>query len=300
MPPFEEVDDTDTGHEAVEAEARKLGWAPQEEFKGNKDNWIDAAEFVARGEQILPIVKENNKRLKKELDRRDATVTSLQEQLNNTNAILEKFEKKFAADARKQLDSAEAGLKAELRKAVEDRDVDAELELREKLDEVKEKKTELKAEEDAAEANKKKVTPKVPQVETEINTWMDENPWFTSEKAADKKQTKLFNRIAEDLRDEGSELVGKEFLDEALRLYNEQYGEEEEESAPRKASKVATASNSRTPANKDAGGKAFTSLPKEAQNACMEFADTLVGLGKRYATLAEWQKKYTADYHSED
>lgn len=36
--------------EAAEAEARKQGWAPKEEWKGDPSKWVDAQEFVRRGD----------------------------------------------------------------------------------------------------------------------------------------------------------------------------------------------------------------------------------------------------------
>ena len=40
----------------TEDKARRLGWVPKEEFKGDPENWRSADEFMARGEQLLPIV----------------------------------------------------------------------------------------------------------------------------------------------------------------------------------------------------------------------------------------------------
>ena len=45
--------------------AAEMGWVPKEEWKGNPDVWRPADEYVARGEQILPIVK---KRLTEEIE----------------------------------------------------------------------------------------------------------------------------------------------------------------------------------------------------------------------------------------
>lgn len=44
-------------------------------------------------------------------------------------------------------------------------------------------------------------------------------------------------------------------------------------------------------------GKSFSSLPPEAKAACASFAKDLVGKGKTYAKLEDWQKKYAADYY---
>lgn len=56
-PPSEEagraVDAGDT-----ESRARAMGWVPQDEFRGPAEKWRSAEEFVARGENDLPILRE--------------------------------------------------------------------------------------------------------------------------------------------------------------------------------------------------------------------------------------------------
>lgn len=86
------IEPTDTAQEAVfsspetgtadqsternyEAEARDMGWVPETEFKGDKRpaKFLDAKEFVERGETILPFVQRENKRLRdeREQERKD-------------------------------------------------------------------------------------------------------------------------------------------------------------------------------------------------------------------------------------
>lgn len=50
-----------------EAEARRNGWKPQEEFKGDPKGWIDAKTFNERGREILPIVQAQNKKLERDI-----------------------------------------------------------------------------------------------------------------------------------------------------------------------------------------------------------------------------------------
>ncbi len=37
----------------IEAEAREMGWVSKEEFKGHKDQWLDAEEYVLRAYAVL-------------------------------------------------------------------------------------------------------------------------------------------------------------------------------------------------------------------------------------------------------
>lgn len=74
-----------------DAEAREEGWVPQEQYKGSKP-WIDAKTFVERGEQILPIVSAQNRKLKDELQGLRATTAQLVAVMN-TNIAKERAEK---------------------------------------------------------------------------------------------------------------------------------------------------------------------------------------------------------------
>lgn len=59
----------------VVAEARQLGWVPQEEFRGDQSRWVDADSFVKRGHEVMPILKANNARLMGEVTSLKATLT---------------------------------------------------------------------------------------------------------------------------------------------------------------------------------------------------------------------------------
>src|SRR3990167_11082395 len=70
MLPDEEVEEENEPEQsepnAVETEARSMGWVPKEEFRGPESQWRDAEEFVERGHNVLPIV---NSLLKKEREK---------------------------------------------------------------------------------------------------------------------------------------------------------------------------------------------------------------------------------------
>lgn len=51
----------------IEERARLQGWVPKDEFKGDPEKWRPADEFVERGEQIVPILKERTRTLESKL-----------------------------------------------------------------------------------------------------------------------------------------------------------------------------------------------------------------------------------------
>ena len=40
------------------ARARRMGWIPKDEYGGKPDNWRSAKDFIERGENEMPILRE--------------------------------------------------------------------------------------------------------------------------------------------------------------------------------------------------------------------------------------------------
>lgn len=56
----------ETPERDYDADARGMGWVPEDDFKGDKSRWKDAKTFVEDGETILPIVRSQLKRSEEE------------------------------------------------------------------------------------------------------------------------------------------------------------------------------------------------------------------------------------------
>lgn len=274
--------------EALEAEAKSMGWVPEDQFKGNKDHWVDAEEFVERGRKVLPILIANNKRQARELLSRDQKIDTLTQQVTNATTAIEKLEKHYTEANKRAVQNAKDSLKAELKQAREDGDVDAEERILGEIGDIQHREREA-----AKEPEKKPEAPKTPEISDDMKQWYRDNSWFGSPKPEDMKKSKAIARIAEDMRDEGNELVGVEFMNEALRIYEEQVGE-----PTRQPSQKVETPNPRGGGR--ASSKSFASLPKEAKDACRQDSDDLVGPGKRYKTQQEWENAYAKIYYGDD
>jgi len=90
-----------------EAEAKEMGWVPQDQFKGDPEKWRPADEFVRRGEDILPIVRKQNEKLHGEL-----------KELRETNERMSRMFEKTLARERGEAERRIEALKAESRLAV--------------------------------------------------------------------------------------------------------------------------------------------------------------------------------------
>ena len=59
-----DVEETD---EDLEARARQMGWKPFDEYRGPPGKWSDARTFVRHGEDTLPILRDQNRRMSEKL-----------------------------------------------------------------------------------------------------------------------------------------------------------------------------------------------------------------------------------------
>ncbi len=289
--------DEDTGNDVppeVLKTAREMGWTPKEKFRGDPEKWVDAETYVERGEHVLPIVRADRDRLRRDLLTRDTEFGTLKQQVATTNAILKDLTVQFDSKLQSELAAQRRSLKATLKEAVEDRDTDTELDVREQLEQLTVAEREAA---DRAKTNKDKLTAPAtptdldpqPQLSPDFMAWNKDNPWYGGKTPEDRKRTKAITRIAEDLREEGETSIGREFMDLCL----EELEKTESSTQQRSTSKV-EGGNPRSNGGSQTGS--YASLPAAAKAACEEFAQDLVGEGKVYKTLPEFQKYYAKTY----
>lgn len=276
----------------IEQQAKEMGWRPKEQFKGDPDKWVDAEEYVERGEHVLPIVRAERDRLRAERLTDTQKIGTLQQQLEATQAIVKGLEKNYNESLTRQLAEQRKQLKGDLKEAVEDRDTDKEFEIREQLDALTdaEKEAKRKQEENKDKLNggtKPAQTSTDPDLSPEFTAWKSENPWFGGSSAEDKKRTKAVIRAAEDLRDDGDTSTGREFFEKATAAVDDASNDE-----PPKGRNLDKVDNGNARNNSRSGAKTFASLPAEAKQACLEDMDNFVGEGKLFKTEDEWKSYY--------
>jgi hypothetical protein len=78
-PPDQEQDDPRQAE--IEQRARNMGWRPRPEFRGDPERWLEADEFVDRGERMLPLLQERSRAA-------DRTITELRQQVTQQGETL--------------------------------------------------------------------------------------------------------------------------------------------------------------------------------------------------------------------
>ena len=269
------VESTATAEQRTAAES--MGWIPPERFKGDPERYIDAAEYIDRGEKVLPIIKENNKRLQAELASVRAASSATAAALAMAQKSIEQIEERHTVATQKAVERARDEVKLQLARASEAGDHAGVAELTDQL-------TQLREVEVAAPPPK--AAPVSLPPDPSLVAWTAENAWF----GKDRRKTALAVAIAQELREGGEASIGAAFFSKVSA--------EMEKTLPSAAPAADKVEGARGGGDAPRGtrGKSFANLPADAKAACKAEAKNFVGPAKRYKTEAEWNNRYAEIY----
>lgn len=268
--------------------AAEMGWVAPDKFRGAPEKWIDADVFLERGEQIMPILRSTNKRLTGEISTLSRTVKELTDKLDASADSMTALKEFHSEEVKRRLAETKRELTADLKKAREDGNVDREVEIVGEL-------SQLKPVEEAHKDDDKVALPRKapPASDPEYDAWKRDNPWF----GVDHRKTALAIGIGNEIRSkereegvpDGEGIKGRAFLEKVQIELDQMF-------------KPAGGGNGKVEGARGGGGgsqrgKRFADLPADAQNACHGFAGRLVGEGRAYKTMADWESAYVKDYY---
>lgn len=272
----------------IETRAKEMGWAPKAEFRGDPEKWIDADTFVERGENLLPIVRAENRKLRGELDNLRQQNQSNTQLLQAATESIEELKNFNSAIAKEKVKEKRTELADAIKQAREDGDVEKELELTEQFDEAGRALTE------AAARPTKKAPPtppsEAPQDDPEFKQWMTENPWF----GKDTRRTNFAIATAQDLR--AQNITGRMLLDKVNEEVNATFGQNQRRNGASKVEGGKTTGDGGGGGGNGFGGKSYSDLPPDAKVACEKQGKRLVGPGRAFKDDAAWRKHYVSKY----
>lgn len=244
-----------------EDRAMAMGWTPKSQFKGDPEKWVDAETFVKRGEEFLPFLKANNRRLEQALERANGKIEQMEKGLKGAIQQLSKADQRAYARAKAELEAeleqfAQAGDAAGV-KAVTQDIVALERETAGKADEALEQTGE-------------------PEYFTE---WKSENPWF----GKDKAMTAAAQAFGEDAVAEG--FTGKALVKEVDRRIREEFAHKFAKPENPNRRQAAAVETQGAPAK--SGGKTYADLPADAKRMCDELCRDIKGFTR---------EKYVRDF----
>lgn len=238
---------------AAQTEARKFGWTPKEEFKGDETQWKTAEEFLQRGKEI-------NGFLRKDLERIQGKNLTLEQELREVRKAVEEFKGFHAETAERAYKKALKDLQDKKKEAIVLGDGEAVIEVENQIDELKESR--VKQEVTSTEATKE-----VPDAiyQEQFIAWQSENPWFNEDKAL----RAAASGFADEVKYENPNLKGKAFLEAVSEKVKGAFPDRFDESPREKHPSVEgnSGGGNRSGSNK----KSYADLPSDAKAACDKF-----------------------------
>lgn len=220
--------------EQLEARARQMGWKDFDEYRGPPGKWTDARTFIARGEQELPILRDQNRRMSEKLVQVDGEMVRLRgevDTLRNTSAEQAQAVKDAIALARRAdqagYNRALRELESERRVAVEAGDTVAFDQVQQQIDALVSTREEVVIEPPAtpaAPASK----PEAVLLDPAITAFVKANTWFNTDRALTQAMIDMHNAIIR----EAPLMPVADQLERALgrmkKIYPQLAGQEEE------------------------------------------------------------------------
>lgn len=270
----------------VEQRAVETGWRPLTEWTGAPDRWVDAETWVRRGEEMLPILKANNRKLEQELARTRSEISQLVQSVQEGQESIKALKEYHDEDVRRQVGLARERLKADLIRARKDDDIDGEVEAQAAL---------TRLEGVQAEPPQRKEEP--PKQHPDFPAWHGENPWY----GINHEATGFAMGVAQSLQGRG--LTGRVFLDKITERVAEKFPD----LFPGRNTQGSSTSGSdnRGDFSKVEGsrigsirpnGRSYADLPQDARDACERMSGRLVGKTRAFKTVDEWRAEYVRKY----
>lgn len=285
----ENVDSGQGPTEEQISEAKSLGWAPKEEWRGAPEKWVDADEFLKRGLGIHHL-RDSNKKLESTLSQVTGRLSSMEQALKAANATIQALEESHDEDTKAQVEAARAELREQLADASREGRHEDVAELTDKLTQLN--SAEDHREEKGGKGKKSDDEPAAPQIHPEVKTWFSENPDFV----ADKRRVALANVVAAEMRQAGDTRIGKVFMDAVAEEVEKTLGP-----VKRGTSKAegGNGGSGRKGGDENGGGKTYNDLPKEAKEACERMGKRLVGANRAHKDMDSWRKSYAKQYFAQ-
>lgn len=243
---------------STEEKAKRMGWVSEENFKGDKERWIDAEKFVERGENELPIMRERMRKM-------DGTIVGLNNTISNMKDTFGKFQEHQADVSKRAYNRAMKDITNRQREAVEKGDTDS-------FDKAEKEKDDLVLE-----------IPDVPvgnqPAEAEFNQWVASNNWFN-----EPDLQKYASTMSVYIQDQTG-LTGVELYDEVKKEVELRFPDRFKNK--RRSEPTAVVGGGEAPAKP--GKQTFNNLPKDAQEMCNQFIKEIPGYTKeQYLKDYQW------------
>lgn len=246
----------------VEAQARRMGWRPKEDFARPPERWVDAKTFVERGMTELPVLRDRYRKLDGQFSGMTKELTETKKSLAEQALVLTELREMTKNAEDRAYIRAARELAAREREAVAAADTAA-------YDAVQRERADLEQHKPRAVSAPSVVstTPAAPQAPPapppEVESWVQANPWFRSDPVLNGVAIAFDAEVKRDHPD----WTVTEQLAEVKAMVVSRFPEKFDNPRRQAAPSVLTSNNSPAPRR----GKAVKDLPKEYQDAFARF-----------------------------
>jgi hypothetical protein len=240
---------------AVEARAREMGWKPLAEYRGPPGRWQPAKNFIERGENELPIVRDRNRRLEERVGRLEGEISGLRVTASEQLDIIKDLRSMGQRAGQAGYDRAMAEINAKKTQARASGDVESYAQLVEQQEALQESKPVAPVPAVVAEPAKPPApAPVAPALTPTTQAFIRENPWFNTDKLLSDTMVAFHQEVLNERQASQAILnadpeLDRELLEEAKSRVAERYPDRMGVAAParpaaprpaRRAASVAT------------------------------------------------------------
>jgi len=268
---------TEEQQEAIEKKAMDMGWSPEEKFRGEPENFVDAKTFIERGEGYIPFLKKDLARIGGELKSSREEVAGLKGDIKALGEYhkktAEREHKRAEADFEKQI----TDLKSQLREAAAEDDL------------VEFDKVETQIE------NLEKNKPEAPVVETtpvdtqpqgphpDFPAWLADNQWFNEQ----PRLAAYATQVEREISTSNPGMVGRPLMDEITKEIKRVFPEQFEN--PNRHNDNTVDTGGTPPAGGNNKKHTFANLPEDAKK---EYARMAKKTGWEWFTKDKYLEEY--------
>lgn len=243
--------------ENYEEEARKDGWVPKEEWRGDPEKWTDAKTFVENGQKINGILKSKVERLEQALEANKQTASEFREY---TQRQREKEQRELKARIEE--------LEKERAEAVTEGDGQRFTKLDNEINELR-----------------SEAAPKEDPIKEIAASWQSENPWYKPQ--SEDEMSIYADGIADRVANEG--YTGRAYFNEITRRVKARFPENFDNPKRKEPASVESPGASR---DRPSNGRSYDDLPPEDKAQCQRFIKEIPGFTKeQFLEQYDWDEE---------
>lgn len=262
---------------AIDAQARRMGWRPKEEYSGNPARWVDAKTFTERGFQELPVLRERYRKVDERLANTERALTESTSRIKEMSTVLTELTEMSRTAHDRGYKQAMVELKAREERAVQEANVDEYRRIQMEREQIEAGRPKVEAPKEPPRAE---IPP--PAANPVIQQWIGDNPWFNTDRVLNAFALDADTQVQAQYPTWSMEDKLEEVKKRTMDKFPEKFGMTRREPAAR----VATHS---APPPAKPKGRTVKDLPKEAREALERFKRQMPGYSDEdYLKVYDW------------